>query len=69
MAASVVLLFSVFIGKQRYDEHLQEKQLQAQFAQVKEALQMVSVNLNKGNEAFNHLYTYENSVNKVFKTK
>ncbi|CAL2101064.1 conserved protein of unknown function [Tenacibaculum sp. 190130A14a] len=82
VAASVVLLFSVFIGKQRYDEHLQEKQLQAQFAQVKEALQMVSVNLNKGNEALyavsnninkgqdaiGHLNTYEDTVNKVINT-
>lgn len=61
VAASVVLLFSVFVSKQKYDEHLQEKQLQAQFAQVKEALQLVSVNLNKGNEA---LYAVSNNINK-----
>ncbi|WP_299122923.1 hypothetical protein [uncultured Tenacibaculum sp.] len=57
VAASVVLLFSVFLGKQRYDEHQQRKQ----FAQIKEALQMVSVNLNKGNEA---LYAVSNNLNK-----
>ncbi|OSY89489.1 hypothetical protein WH52_02320 [Tenacibaculum holothuriorum] len=75
VAASVVLLFSVFIGKQKYDEHVQRQQ----FAQIKEALQMVSSNLNRGNEALYsvsnnlnkgnnavaQLYTYENTVNKV----
>ncbi|MCF2875093.1 MULTISPECIES: hypothetical protein [Tenacibaculum] len=61
VAASVVLLFSVFVGKQRYDEHQQEKQLLAQFTEVKKALQMVSVNLNKGNEA---LYAVSNNLNK-----
>ena len=82
VAASVVLLFSVFVGKQKYDEHLEQKQLQEQFAQVKEALQLVSINLNKGNEALyavsnninkgqnaiGHLTTYETTVNKVLNT-
>ena len=81
VAASVVLLFSVFVGK-KYDEHLEQKQLQEQFAQVKEALQLVSINLNKGNEALyavsnninkgqnaiGHLTTYETTVNKVLNT-
>ncbi|WP_431166485.1 hypothetical protein [Tenacibaculum halocynthiae] len=78
VAASVVLLISIYTGKQKYDEHLQRKQ----FAQIKEALQMVSINLNKGNEALyavssninkgknaiGQLSTYENTVNKVLKT-
>ncbi|WP_299158600.1 hypothetical protein [uncultured Tenacibaculum sp.] len=57
VAASVVLLFSVFIGNEEYQKHQQRKQ----FAQIKEALQMVSVNLNKGNEA---LYAVSNNLNK-----
>lgn len=65
IAASVVLLLSVYIGKTEYDKH----QARKTYAQVEKALMMLSSNLNKGNEAFNHLYTYENSVNKVFKTK
>ena len=78
IAASVVLLFSIYTGKQKYDEHLQRKQ----FAQIKEALQMVSINLNKGNEALyavsnninkgrsaiGQLSTYQNTLNKVIKT-
>ncbi|WP_299109614.1 hypothetical protein [uncultured Tenacibaculum sp.] len=78
VAASVVLLFSVFIGHEEY----QKQQARKQFAQVKEALQMVSINLNKGNEALyavsnninkghdaiGHLSTYEETVNKVLNT-
>lgn len=78
VAASVVLLFSVFKGHDEYQKY----QTRKQFAQVKEALQMVSVNLNKGNEALyavsnninkgqdaiGHLNTYEDTVNKVINT-
>ncbi|WP_028891867.1 DUF3290 family protein [Tenacibaculum sp. 47A_GOM-205m] len=78
VAASVILLFSVFIGNEEYQKHQQRKQ----FAQIKEALQLVSVNLNKGNEAIyavsnnlkkgsdaiEHLETYEETVNKVINT-
>ncbi len=75
VAASVVLLFSVFVGNEKYQEHQQRKK----FAQVTEALQLLSVNLNKGNdalyavsnnlnkgtEALQYLNTYEKTVNKV----
>ncbi|MGB1042372.1 MAG: hypothetical protein ACPGU6_03190 [Tenacibaculum sp.] len=78
VAASVVLLFSVFIGNEQYQEYQQRKQ----FAEITKALQMVSVNLNKGNEALyavsnnlnkgneaiGHLNTYEETVNKVIST-
>merc|ERR1712157_39554 len=78
IAASFALIFSLFIGKHKYEEHLHRKQ----FEQVKEALQMVSINLNKGNEALyavsdnlnkgreaiGHLDVYEKTVNKVIKT-
>ena len=77
VAASVVLLFSVFVGDEKYQEHQQRKQ----FAEITKALQMVSVNLNKGNEALYavsknlnkgneaiaHLNTYEETINKVIK--
>ena len=32
-------------------------------------LKLLSTNLNKGNEAMASLYTYEDTVNKIFKTK
>ncbi|CAM1353975.1 hypothetical protein [Tenacibaculum insulae] len=78
VAASVVLLFSVFIGNDQYQEHQQRKQ----FAQITQALKLVSTNLNKGNEALyavsnnlnkgnealEELNTYKTTVNKVIKT-
>lgn len=78
VAASVVLLFSVFMGNEEYKKYQQRKQ----FAQIKEALQLVSVNLNKGNDALfavsnnlkkgndaiKQLGTYEETVNKVINT-
>lgn len=75
VAVSVFVLFSVFIGYQKYQKEQQRKQ----YVQIKEVLQLVSVNLkkgndaiymvsnnlNKGNEAVSKLYTYENTVNKI----
>lgn len=55
IAASIALLITVFIGKQEYDKHQQRKK----FAQVKEALQLISFNLNKGNDA---LYAVSNNL-------
>ena len=65
IAASVVLLFSVFIGNEQYKEYKKRQQ----FAQVQTALSMLSANLKKGNKAVASLYTYEDTVNKIFKTK
>ena len=65
VAASVVLLFSVYMG----NEYQKEQKAKAQYAQVKDVLKMLSSNLNKGNEAMASLYTYEDTVNKIFKTK
>ncbi|MEE9407504.1 MAG: hypothetical protein V3V28_05460 [Polaribacter sp.] len=63
VVASVVLLFSVFIGNNQYKKHQAEKQ----FAQVSNALKMLSNNLQKGEQAVATLYTYENTVNKILK--
>ncbi len=62
IAASVTLLISMYFGKQAYDakEETRKKQLEY-FAQVKDALQKVSNNLNKGNDA---LYAVSNNLNK-----
>lgn len=62
VAASIALIFSVYMGNSYY----QQRQAEKQFAQVQEALLMLSSNLNKGNEAFENLYAYEDSVNKIF---
>ena len=63
VAASVVLLFSVFIGKQEYERYQAKKQ----FAQISKGLRLLSSNLQKGEQAVTALYTYENTVNKILK--
>ena len=57
VAASVALLISVFIGKQQYDQQQREKE----FAKVKETLQLLSFNLNRGNDA---LYAVSDNLSK-----
>ena len=67
VAASVMLLFSVFVGKQQYDTHLQRKEAEKQFAKLSKGLKLLSTNLQKGEQAVATLYTYENTVNKILK--
>ncbi|MBS9774204.1 MAG: hypothetical protein KGV59_03485 [Tenacibaculum sp.] len=57
LVASVLLLVGVFVGKKRYDNYQQEQQ----FAQIKQALEMVSFNLNRGNDV---LYAVSNNLTK-----
>ncbi|WP_298777569.1 hypothetical protein [uncultured Polaribacter sp.] len=63
VAASIVLLFSVFIGKQEYERY-QAKKI---FAQVNEGFKLLSMNLKKGEQAVATLHTYEKTVNKILK--
>ncbi len=65
VAASIVLLVSVYFG----NEYREQRKMEKQYAQVQDILMMISGNLNKGNEAIAQLYTYENTVHKIFKTK
>jgi hypothetical protein len=65
VAASIALLFSVYVG----NNYVQEQRTKAQYAEVMSTLKLLSSNLNKGNEAVASLYTYEDTVNKMFKTK
>ena len=65
VAASVALLFSMYLGNNYY----QEQKAKKQYAQVAETLKLISSKMQKGNEAMGNLYAYENSVNKIFKTK
>ena len=63
VAASVMLLFSVFLGKQEYQRHQAKKQ----FEQISKGLRLLSSNFKKGENAVAGLYTYENTVNKILK--
>ena len=65
VAASVALLFSMYVGNNYY----QEQKARKQYAQVAETLKLISSKMQKGNEAMGNLYAYEDSVKKIFKTK
>ena len=69
VAASVVLLFSVYMGQIKLTEMKERKQAEQTLAEVTKGLKMLSSNLRKGNDAVKNLYTYENTVNKILKTK
>ncbi|MDG1039980.1 MAG: hypothetical protein P8H13_08595 [Polaribacter sp.] len=65
VAASVVLLFSVYTG----NNYVQEQKAKAQYIEVINTLKLLSTNLNKSNEAMESLYVYEDTLKKIFKTK
>ena len=67
IAASVVLLVSIFIGKQQYNNHQQRKEAKIIYAQVTKGLALLSSNLKKGERAVATLYAYENTVHKILK--
>jgi hypothetical protein len=62
-----MLLFSVFIGKNQYDNYQDRKKAEKIYAQVTKGLQLLSINLQKGQQAVATLHTYENKVNKALK--
>ena len=63
--------FYMGLPKDTKIEKLSDLSLEQRFHydQAEKALKMLSGNLKKGNEAFDNLYAYEDSVNKIFKTK
>ncbi|MFY9243134.1 MAG: hypothetical protein WAO74_08905 [Polaribacter sp.] len=67
VAASVVLLFSVFIGQQEYKEYQQRKKAEQIYAQITKGFELLSTNLKKGEDAVAQLYIHENTVNRALK--
>ena len=63
IAASILLLFGIFIGEQAYKRHQAKKQ----FEQISKGLRLLSLNLKKGEVAVSSLYVYENTVKKIIK--
>ena len=63
VAASIVLLVSVYTGYQNNQERKAEKIM----ADTQMALGMLSANLNKGTAAVAHLQQFETTKDKVFK--
>ncbi len=63
VAASVVLLFSVYTGYQNN----QKAKAQVAFENTQMAFQLLSKNYNKGTAAITYLGAYETTTNKIFK--
>jgi hypothetical protein len=63
VAASLVLLVSVYTGYQKN----QEQKVEKIYAETQMALNMLSVNLNKGTSAIQELQEFETTKNKIFK--
>lgn len=63
VAASAVLLVSVYTGYQKNQQTKAEKI----YEETQYAFSLLSANLNKGNAAISELQTYETTTNKIFK--
>lgn len=64
VAAAVALVFA--IGWQQHQK-AQHQKAELAYHQAKEALEMLSLNLNKGISELNHVETFENTIDKIFK--
>jgi hypothetical protein len=67
VAASVLVLLSIFIGRQQYHKNEQRKEAKIIYAQVTKGLALLSSNLKKGEQAVATLYLYENIIHKILK--
>lgn len=67
VAASIVLLVSIFIGKPQYEEYQQRKKAEKIYAQVSKGLYLLSKNLKKGEQAVANLYMYEKTAKIILK--
>lgn len=67
IAASLLLLVSVFIGKNQYNKYQEKQEAEKIYAQVSKGLELLSNNLKKGEQAVATLYVYEDTVNKILK--
>ena len=69
VAASIVLLISVYSGFQINENITERNRAEAEkaYEESKMYFSMVSVNLNKGNDAIAQLQHFEKTTNKVFK--
>lgn len=63
VAASVVLLFSVYTGYQNN----QKEEARIAFENTQMAFQLISKNFNKGTAAVSYLGEYQTTTNKIFK--
>jgi hypothetical protein len=64
VAASIVLLISVYTG---YNDYQEQKEAEKVYAQTVGHLEFLAQNLNKGNVAIAQLQHFEDTKNKIFK--
>tara|TARA_B100000767_G_scaffold275635_1_gene313903 strand:+ start:12358 stop:12816 length:459 start_codon:yes stop_codon:yes gene_type:complete len=69
IAASIIIVISIYVGNHKFNEFQERKKAKKTLAHIAVALKMMSSNLKKGNQSLRNLYIYEDSVNKIFKTK
>lgn len=67
VAASIMLLFSVFLGQQEYKEYQERKKAEKIYAQVNKGLTLLSNNLKKGEQAVDQFYKHGTAVKKVLR--
>jgi hypothetical protein len=67
LAASIMLLFSVFLGQQEYKEYQERKKAEKIYAQVNKGLTLLSNNLKKGEQAVDQFYKHGTAIKKVLK--
>ena len=65
IAASLLIFLCLYFVNEKLNQLEEEKEARKMLAQVTEGLKMVSASLKKGNQAFNMLYVYEESINKI----
>ena len=69
IAASIIIVISIYVGNHKFNEFQERKKAKKTLAHIAVVLKMMSSNLKKGNQSLRNLYIYEDSVNKIFKTK
>ena len=63
VAASIVLVFIVFVGKNEYNKYRAE----VEFEKISKGLKLISSNFKKAETSVATLYTHEDTVNKILK--
>lgn len=66
LAASVVLLFSVYTGYE-YDQSVKKAEAKIAYQDTQKAFELLTKNFNKGTAAIGYLGKFETTTNKVFK--
>lgn len=67
IAASVLVLFSVFLGQQEFKEYQERKKVEKIYKNVTKGFSLLSSNLKKGTKAIDQFYVQETKINKILK--